>query len=163
MTNDSYINYEAIKRDINFGNKKLFFAASVAGILISLNYVRNLNQKVEADEKQIADMMLELKSIREESDNNKQQIQGQIDSLSSVTSTNVENITLLAANTKTKVADVKRSIAAVSKDVEAVTNEVRVVKKKTLSIEERTRAIEQAVDMPGANPLDSLITNYSQE
>jgi hypothetical protein len=163
MSNSSYINYDAIKRDINPDGKKLFAIASVIAIIFSANYILGLNEKIEDDTKKIDEITTSIASLQLQIDQNKQQYQEQIGTLSAITSTNTENITLLAANTNTKVAAVKRSVVAVSNDVVAVANKVGIVEKKTQSIEERTRAIEQAVDMPGANPLDSLITNYEQE
>ena len=163
MSDNSYINYDAIKKDINLDGKKLFVIASVISIVFSANYVLGLNEKINAGSKRVDDITTSLASLQEQINQNKQQNQGQFDVLSAVTSTNTENITLLAANTNTKVAAVKRSIVAVSNDIAATNNRVGGIEKKTLSIEERTRAIEQAVDMPGANPLDSLITNYEQE
>ena len=163
MSDNSYINYDAIKKDVNLDGKKLFVIASVISLVFSANYVLGLNEKINDGSKRVDEITASLASLQEQTNQNKQQNQEQFDVLSAVTSTNTENITLLAANTNTKVAAVKRSIVAVSKDVAATNNRVGGIEKKTLSIEERTRAIEQAVDMPGANPLDSLITNYDQE
>jgi TolA-binding protein len=162
MASSSYINYDAIKNDINLDGKKFFAIAVTVAIVFGANYALNLNEKIDSDKKTIDEMINSLASLQEQINQNKQQNQEKFDVLSEVTSTSAENITLLAANTNTKVAAVKRSIIAVSKDVVAVSNKVSVVEKKALSIEERTRAIEQAVDMPGANPMDSLITNYEQ-
>jgi hypothetical protein len=159
MASSSYINYEAIKNDISLNGKGFFVIASVVILAFSANYVLNLNQKIDADAKLIDEITINLASFQERVNQN----QEQFDVLSAVTSTNTENITLLAANTNTKVASVKRSIVAVSKDVAATNDRIGGIEKKALSIEERTRAIEQAVDMPGANPMDSLITNYNQE
>jgi hypothetical protein len=163
MASSSYINYEAIKNDINLDGKKFFAIVVTAAIIFGANYALNLSEKIDSDKKTIDEMINSLASLQEQIDQNKQQSQEQTDALSAVTSTNTENIILLAANTNTKVAAVKRSVVALSNDVVAVSNKVSVVEKKALSIEERTRAIEQAVDMPGANPMDSLITNYDQE
>jgi chromosome segregation ATPase len=177
MSDNSYINYDAIKKDANLDGKKLFVIASVISLVFSANYVLGLNERINADSKRVGEITTSLASLQEQVNQNKQQNQEQLDIISAVTSTNTENITLLAENTNTKVSSVKRSIAAVSRevvavrgevatvsnDVVAVNDKVRIVEKKALSIEERTRAIEQAVDMPGANPLDSLITNYDQE
>jgi hypothetical protein len=163
MSNNSYINYDAIKKDVNLDGKKFFAVACIIAAIFAANSLLNLNEKIDSDKKKIDEITISLASLREQVSQDKEQSQQQIDLLSAVTSTNTENITLLAANTNTKVAAVKRSIIAVSNDIAATNNRVGGIEKKTLSIEERTRAIEQAVDMPGANPLDSLITNYNQE
>jgi hypothetical protein len=163
MSNNSYINYDAIKKDVNLDRKKFFAVACIIAAIFAANSLLNLNEKIDSDKKKIDEITISLASLREQVSQDKEQSQQQIDLLSAVTSTNTENITLLAANTNTKVAAVKRSIIAVSNDIAATNNRVGGIEKKTLSIEERTRAIEQAVDMPGANPLDSLITNYNQE
>lgn len=163
MSDNSYINYEAIKKDVNLDGKKFFIAACIIATIFAAKSILSLNEKIDSDRKKIEEVTISLASLREQVSQDKEQSKQQIDLLSAVTSTNTENITLLAANTNTKVAAVKRSIVAVSKDVADTNNRVGGIEKKALSIEERTRAIEQAVDMPGANPLDSLITNYEQE
>lgn len=163
MSDNSYLNYEAIKKDANLDGKKFFTVVCIIATIFAANSILSLNEKINSDKKKIEEVTISLASLREQVSQDKEQSQQQIDLLSAVTSTNTENITLLAANTNTKVAAVKRSIVAVSKDVAATNNRVGGIEKKTLSIEKRTRAIEQAVDMPGANPLDSLITNYDQE
>lgn len=160
MSDNSYLNYEAIKKDANLDGKKFFTVVCIIATIFAANSILSLNEKINSDKKKIEEVTISLASLREQVSQDKEQSQQQ---LSAVTSTNTENITLLAANTNTKVAAVKRSIVAVSKDVAATNNRVGGIEKKTLSIEERTLAIEQAVDMPGANPLDSLITNYDQE
>lgn len=159
MLFSSYVNYDAIKKDINPNGKGFFVIASVVILAFSANYVLNLNQKIDADAKLIDEITTSLASLQEQTNQSKQQNQEQFDVLSAVTSTNTKNIVAVSKD----VVAVRSEVATVSNDVVAVNNKVGVVERKALSIEERTRAIEQAVDMPGANPLDSLITNYEQE
>lgn len=170
MSDTPHIN--ATNKETNPDRKSLFIIVSTIIVVFSANYVLGLNEKIEADSNKIDQITASLASLNEQISQGKEQI----NTLTNVAATNTGNITLLAENTKTKVASVRRSIVAVSKDVVAVrseiiavnndivevSNKVKVVEKKASSIDERTRAIEQAVDMPGTNPLDYLITNYEQ-
>ena len=143
MSETQYINFDAIKNDI----KPASIIVPIIGIAImtyGYTTVSSLKKEIDINKTTIETLQVEVASIQDQIRSNSDvfvALQQQIDSSSVLISGNEQDILLLANKTNTKVG-------GLSKKVEL--------------IEGRTLALEQAVDMPGANPLDTSILKYHQ-
>lgn len=150
MSDTQYVNFDAIKKDIKPTGiiVTLVMAASIVYGSYALSDIR---ADVSDNKEAIEVLRNDVTSIQDQIRSNSDvfvALQQQIDSSSVLISGNEQDILLLAAKTNTKVGGLSKKI----KSIEG----------RAMAVENRTLALEQAVDMPGANPLDVSVIKYHQ-
>lgn len=150
MSDSQYINFDAIKNDIKPLN---IMAMLVIAVVMSYGYPIMSDNRDEISENKLAidELRSNLASIQDQIRSNSDvfvALQQQIDNQSVLTQQNEQDILLLATKTNTKVGGLSKKI--------------KLIDGRTTAVETRTLALEQAVDLPGANPLDISVLKYHQ-
>lgn len=150
MSDTQYVNFDAIKKDIK-PTGIIVMLVMAASIVYGCSALSDIRADVNDNKEAIEVLRNDVTSIQDQIRSNSDvfvALQQQIDNSSVLTSENEQDILLLAAKTNTKVGGLSKKI--------------KVIEGRTMAVENRTLALEQAVDMPGANPLDVSVIKYHQ-